>query len=86
MAYLFKPTKAQLHNSDRTLLIEPVLNFGIDDKGWHTAGVYRIKEQDQSIGQIHFEGTNWNYQGTALTETEQEELAYFIRFYDGKAA
>ncbi|GAB3931665.1 hypothetical protein [Mucilaginibacter myungsuensis] len=86
MSYLFTSTHTKLSSGDREVTIEPVLSFGIDGNGWHAAGIYKIHAETASIGQIFFEGNQWRYEGNGLSETEQEELACFIRFYDGKAA
>lgn len=86
MPYLFQPTHAKLSAGDREVTIEPVLSIGIDETGWHTIGVYKIHNDEAIIGEIRFEGNQWVYNGIELNDTEQEELAYFIRFYDGKAA
>ena len=86
MSYFFRSVETMLQEGDRKVTIEPVLSFGIDDKGWPAAGVYRIHEQNLSIGYFQFKWTNWHYEGIGLNETEQEALAYFIRFYDGEAA
>ncbi len=86
MSFLFKPTHAKLAAGDREVVIEPVFSICIDETGWHSVGLYKILDHMAEIGRIRFEGNQWEYQGNQLNETEQEELAYFIRFYDGKAA
>lgn len=86
MPYLFKPIQTQLTAQECSVTIEPLFSVYIDPNGWHARGVYRICQGEKAIGFLYFEGNQWRFEGTSLTETAQEELAYFIRFYDGKAA
>jgi hypothetical protein len=48
-------------------------------------GIYDIYDEDGPLGRLIFKNTAWSFDGYQLSETEPEELAYFIRFYDSAA-
>lgn len=86
MSYLFKPVYTHLRGDDREIMIELLASLGINAQGWQAAGVYQINIEGAQAGRMSFEGNSWRFDGTGLSEAEQEELAYFIRYYDGSAA
>jgi hypothetical protein len=89
MPFIFKSIHTRLHTGNepgKRLMIEPIMCLGIDADGWHALGVYQIHDDSGVIGRMIFEGKQWQFEGTLLSEIEQEELAYLIRFHDGAAA
>jgi hypothetical protein len=88
MPVLFNPVLTQLHateNAGRLIRVKPIMNQGITSEGWQEMGIYDIYDEDGPLGRLIFKNTAWSFDGYQLSETEPEELAYFIRFYDSAA-
>jgi hypothetical protein len=88
MPVLFNPVITELHTAEsnsRQIRVEPIVSLGITPDGWQGLGIYDLYDDEGPLGRLIFKNTAWTFDGFRLTETEQEELAYFIRFYNGAA-